>query len=374
MIKYEKIILKIVVTALILSTILICGCTTGAGGGSGIADDDHTPASSDSTVEGTEQAQDEQADNIVSVSWRDFYPDYSEQEKTELMDKAKDYVMQVLPDVDRSSLNGYWQDWRDKGYGTPNYGPPTIVFKKVDDTSSKYEENYRKSNIVTIEVDPVTMEIIAYAPTGYSPPHGFMNMNKLSLDEGIERGLQFIESIKGEGFFEDNSDTLIIDKTDRYDDYESGLVPVSIQGSYKNIPYFYDGIYILYDVYSDKVDYYGDDYADREFIQALTTLSPVPDISLDEAKQIFVDKVKERYPGDDLQISFDVTYMKYEDSLVWLDDPVDVYEDNPEPVPLMWHLTFNDKYDRKNGPDNRRSAFVDAHTGEVIGYKYRDPR
>lgn len=367
-------ITAVIAVICILASVFMCGCTygpvadTGGGAVSGAPANTENPAQQGGG-EGNPAGQ--TLDTTVSVSWKDFYPDYSEQEKTELIEEAKRNVMRVFPDVDESSLNGRWQEWRFKGYEDPNYGPPTIIFEYVDDTSSKYLDNYGEQNIVRIiEADPVTREAISYIPSGYSPPRGFTDLDKLSFEEGGERGVNFIKSLKGTGFFEANADTLIVESSDRYDDYMAGLVPVSVKSTYKGIPYFTEGIFVQYDAFSDKVEYFFDDFADPELIHGLTTLSPEPDITIDEAKQIFVDTVRERYPEDDLQISFDTEYMQFEDSLVWMDDFKRIYNNTPRAIPLAWHLTFKDQF----MGENRRSAFIDAHTGEVTGHTYRDPR
>ncbi|WOF16272.1 hypothetical protein F1737_05875 [Methanoplanus sp. FWC-SCC4] len=363
----------------IIFTIMISGCTS-------INTDltDNTPATATApTAALTEKPVEAKAepqkpsqleDLKPSVSWKDFYPNYNEQTKQKLIESAKDEIVRVFPDVDRSKLEGSWLDHQ-YTYSTGTYGLPVIKFTNVDDTSDKYITIYGSKNIVQILVDPSTNEIINYKPAGYSSPSSGIDKS-LTFDEGIQRSENMLKKIKGESYIDENSANLIVDKRDNYDNYRGGLITYSIYSKYKGIPYLGNGISVMYNAYADKLSRYSNSMTNPDLLNVLTTLSPVPDVSLTEAKKIFETRLAEEYPGEDLELNYvPLDSYRYGDSLIWFNDYSRyVFADDPKPIPLTWYLQFNDKEMREENPNKRQAVFVDAHTGEIVSLIYRDIR
>ena len=96
-------------------------------------------------------------------------------------------------------------------------------------------------------------------------------------------------------------------------------------------------------------------------------MSPTPDISLDEAKEILETKLKEESRGNDVNIEYCQRYGYYEfPYLQWHDQPyfMDIEDDYvTSPLNLTWELPFT-TWDGK-----MYYGTIDAHTGEIIDIK-----
>ncbi len=114
----KKRILTGTVLSCIICVILISGCTTLNAGNIGNAPV-ATPTVAAETP-GATPPQTTQSENAQSVfSWSDIYPAYDEQTKQRLIEEAKDEIVRIYPDVDRSTLDGYWMDHDPVAYGPP---------------------------------------------------------------------------------------------------------------------------------------------------------------------------------------------------------------------------------------------------------------
>lgn len=133
----------------------------------------------------------------------------------------------------------------------------------------------------------------------------------------------------------------------------------------------YDQIYMHYDLVLDGVIRYRNELKDPELMKKLTTLSPEPTISKRKAKENLEAKLNESYPDEDLQIQYRVLN-DFENNVLWYDPVELVYSQQPEPIRLIWYLTFNDEEMRNKDSRNRATAIIDAHTGEIINLRYRD--
>ncbi|GAB7015548.1 hypothetical protein JCM10550A_09150 [Methanogenium cariaci] len=308
-------------------------------------------------------------------SWSDIYPAYDEQTKQRLIEEAKDEIVRIYPDVDRSTLDGYWMD-----HDPVAYGPPRIIFANVDDTSEKYMELQKlrsrgiaaniRHNYVMIKVDPVSGNIVRYGSRGHSGPLED-ETRIVSFEECEDKCLEFVRTVKGNDFVEGKENDFSIYKIYSDKNMKDGLVYIIPFNTYNGVQYMYDQIYMHYDLVLDRVIRYRDDLKDPELMKKLTTLSPEPTISKRKAKQILEAKLKESYPDEDLNIQYRVLN-DFENNVLWYDPVELVYSQQPEPIRLIWYITFNDEEMRNKDSRNRATAIIDAHTREIINLRYRD--
>ena len=298
-----------------------------------------------------------------TVSWKDFYPDHTEQEKSELIEKSKDEIMRVFPDVDRSTLNGVWvEQARTNDAGNQMIGRPYIDFENTELTSD--------SETVDIQVDPESLEVIFYSPdTGHyssSPP-------QMSMTEARNKAIEFIKNVQGEDSIAYNPDVYIFTRNR----YETQGIPVAIINLYKShdgVTSTADDILVHYDMVKDQVAYYSDHSVNPDLLAGLTTLSAEPDVTLEEAKQIFENKMAEKYDLDELEIEY-ADVIPYDSYLLWWNDERVVYSDDPDPIRLIWYVGYTDKTLREGesfveGLTAPMIFRIDAHTGEILTLVY----
>lgn len=316
------------------------------------------------------------------VSSKAYCPEYDEQTKQELVEKAKDEIVRIFPNVDRSTLEGSWEDRYSKYSNVGINGPPVIVFYNVDDTSEKFfatqkvrweglEQNIQ-NNIVTIKVSPVSGDIVFYGPQSRVPPKK-EEIRTVSLEEAEGRAQEFIREVKGNDFVEKNIDEFSLYKVDTDSTIGDGLSVLLYYKMYQDVPCFNDQIYIHYDLIEDRVFRYWDELKEPELMKDLMALSAVPTIPLGKAKKILEEKLKENYPDEELNIQ----YYKgddHESLLNWYDLDELVYSDNPETIRLIWYLSFNDDEMREIDARMTTNAIIDAHTGEIISLSFRGLR
>jgi hypothetical protein len=359
----------------IICVILISGCTTFNAG-----DIENAPAATATTsaaetpAPAPPQSTQSENDNPV-ISWSDIYPEYDEQTKQRLIEEAKDEIVRIYPDVDRTTLDGYWTD-----HDMAAYGPPRIIFENVDDTSEKYMELQKlrsrgiaaniRHNIVMIKVDPVSGNIVRYGSRGHSGPSD-KETRIVSFAESEDKCLDFLRKVKGNDFVEEKMSDFSIYKIYSDKNMKNGLAYIIPFNTYNGVQYMYDQIYMHYDLVLDRVVRYRDNVKDPKLMTKLTTLSPEPTISKRKAKQILEEKLNESYPGEDLQIHYRVLN-DFENNVLWYDAEELVYSQQPEPIRLIWYISFNDEEMRNIHSLLTTSAIIDAHTGEIIVLKYRD--
>ena len=370
--KQEKKFLTYMVAFSIVLIILTSGCTVNNSN-----QQDNTPSSS-ITSSVTETPQTAPPENTEpSANWKDFYPEYNEyndQTRQELIEEAKDEIMRLFPNVDRSTLNGKWQEHR-YTYPSIAYGYPVIIFENADFTSDNYMDLQKEMsngdsstiqrNLVRIVYDPKSKKVLDFSSYGYSTPPASAE-RRVNSEEAKEKCLNIIKKVKGEDFVNNEMNDYSITFTDLEAEDNEGEVSIELEGnSYKNVPYLNGGIFINYNLVLDEVLGYSDYTYDPELLAALTTLSPDPEIkSLEEAKGIFEAKVAERYPGE-VNIDYITDEGSNKNALVWDNIPKNIFSDDPEPFKLVWYLVFN-------SGTYQREAVIDAHTGEITYLRYKD--
>ncbi|WAI01393.1 hypothetical protein [Methanogenium organophilum] len=378
----KKRILTGTVLSCIICVILISGCTMLNAGNI-----ENAPAATATTAAETPAPatpQSAQSDNTDPVlSWSDIYPEYDEQTKQRLIEEAKDEIVRIYPDVDRSTLDGYWVD-HDSGYGTKvvptAYGPPRIIFENVDDTSEKYMELQKlrsrgieanvRPNIVMIRVDPESGNIVFYGGESMSWPLK-EEIRTVSFEDSEDKCLEFLRKVKGNDFVDGKINDFSFCNIDTDANSENGLAFIIPFNTCNGVQYMYDQLYMQYDLILDRVIRYWDKLKDPELMTKLTTLSPEPTISKRKAKQILEEKLSESYPGEDLQIQYHV-WNDFENNVLWYDKEELVYSQQPEPIRLIWYISFNDEKMRNEDSRLTTTAIIDAHTGEIISLRYRD--
>lgn len=356
MIKFR---MPILISLLLIIFTIVCGCTSS--NDSEKVMNSVTPPQTEipsSTLEKSSCPQ--------RVSWPDVSPPYDENTKQKLVDFAKEEIVRVFPDVDESTLIGQWGETLTESI------PPDIIFCSVNVTSEKHilstlkrsGGNLEDSNIfVEIRVNSKTGEITSYKPDIYVVPS--YDESLVSFEYAENKSLEFLKKVKGDNFFDEFESEFFIDKGNE----GRGVAFFARKYSYNGVDYPTKNLCIRYDQGEDAVVYYSDNSKDYQLLKELTTLSPEPSISFNDAKSIFENKISEVYPGEDFKIS----YLSYGSALTWdsLDDE-QLYAENPEPVKLVWHVYFNDEDMRKEHSGSITVANIDAHTGEILGLRYRD--
>ncbi|MDD4127798.1 MAG: hypothetical protein PHV39_08970 [Methanomicrobium sp.] len=300
------------------------------------------------------------------ISWPDVNPPYDDNTKKELIEFAKKEIMRVFPYVDINTLDGHFED-------SNGYVPPDIVFDNVNATFENYSISVLKrtnghlkygdplfNNIVEIKINSKTGELSLYKPKGYIVPSSDENL--IPYEDAEKKSIEFIKKVKDEDFLSEYDYNF-----SQKGDEGRGVAFFEIDFSYKGVDYLTDNLIIRYDLGEDAVIYYSDDSNNYDLLKKMTTLSPEPSISFDEAKTIFKEKIAKEYPGNDFKIS----YLSYGSALTW-DSSETIFVENPEPVKLVWHVYFNDEDMRKEHSGSITVANIDAHTGEIIGLRYRE--
>ncbi len=297
--------------------------------------------------------------------WPDVNPPYDENTKKELIELAKKEIMRIFPYVDINTLNGHFED-------SDGYVPPDIIFDNVNATFENYSISVLKrtngllkygdplfNNIVEIKINSKTGELSLYKPKGYIVPSSDENL--IPYEDAEKKSIEFIKKVKGEDFLSEYDYNF-----SQKGDEGRGVAFFEIDFSYNGVGYLTDNLIIRYDLGEDAVIYYSDDSKNYDLLKKMTTLSPEPSITFDNAKKIFENKISEEYPGED----FKFAYLSYGPSLTW-DSSETIFVKNPEPVKLVWHVYFNDEDMRKEHSGSITVANIDAHTGEIIGLRYR---
>jgi hypothetical protein len=356
MVKRKENFLALTATLGLICVIMAAGCTTGI------------DQQVDGQVHGADQAQGKSTGTIqsqiteVSVSWKDFYPDYDDRTKSDIIEKAEDEIMRVFPDIDRSTLNGNWVGReRYNDAGTKQIGSPYIEFENVTYTLGE-GRNYK------IRVDPEQMKI-----TYYSPNTAQYGQPVISYNEAKQKATEFIRKAQGEDS--------IVDDPDAYsyfrDSFSSGGIPVTYVVFYKTcngVTYQENSVSVSYDMRRDKVERYFDDLTEPELLSGLTVLSPEPDITYDEAIQVLEDMLSEKYNLEEEGLEY-TTLSNYDSYLSWWDNDNLVYANDPKPLSLVWDIGMTNTESRKEYEEKRvdptcGSFRIDAHTGEVTRLVY----
>ena len=301
----------------------------------------------------------------IKVPWpqdENPVPPYSDEEKEALVEEAKQEIIRLFPELDENTLDSV--SWGRLYYS--GYIVPAIVFSdvldlsKVEERRAIFEYYYQNDpRTVTVIYDPERKTIGRYGPEGWG---GDLDDKAIiSVEEAEEHALEFYKKMVGEEYYEDHKDEFYIARRDYDDDL---FLDLDICTTYEGVVYFEDHSTINYDMRLDTVNYYFDTRRDPEALYNVTTLSPTPDITIDEAKKILEERLKENNGGSKVDIEYCQRYQYYDfPNLQWLDVPyyMDI-EDGyvRSPLTLIWELPYTT-------PDGRMHyGIIDAHTGGII--------
>lgn len=341
------------VILLILSS-FFCGCTTTGS----VQDEDRQSGTAVPTENKEINLSDQPESSSSLISWRNYYPDYDEQKKTELIEEAKDEILRVFPEVNRDSLEGVWNDETD--FIIDPY--PTIKFNNVT------------KSIRYIWIDPASNRIINYNSKRYST--SMSGSNIVSFNTAVNKSLNFVREILGDEFINRISDDLVLESMNVDSYLHTGNAMIHIYETCGGVKYERSYVSVSYNLRTDEIQAYGDNRANESLLEDLTTLSPEPDITLDMAKEIFESKLKEQYDLDEIGIEY-VDKDRFYPSLYWLDRYSYVYSDNPGPLKLIWEIPYTTEIQRsENGYDEDidapKEVIIEAHTGEILLLTYND--
>ncbi|WP_048150056.1 hypothetical protein [Methanolacinia paynteri] len=356
MVKRKENFLALTAALGLICAIMAAGCTAGI------------DQKGDGQVQGADQAPGKSTETIqsqipkVSVSWKDFYPDYDDRTKSEIIEKAKDEIMQVFPDIDRSSLSGNWvESERYNDAGTKQIGSPYIEFEDVTYASGE-SRNYK------IRVDPTRMKI-----TYYSPNTAYNGQPVIPYNEAKQKAIEFIRKAQGGDSIVDDPDAISYFKN-AYSEGELPMAYVVYYKTYNGVVYQENSVSVDYDMRKDKVERYFDDLTDPELLSGLTILSPEPDITYEEAIQVLEETLSKKYNLEEEGLEY-ITLSNCDSYLSWWDNDNLVYADDPKPLPLVWDIGMTSTESRKEYEEERvdptsGSFRIDAHTGEVTRLVY----
>ncbi|ADN36353.1 hypothetical protein Mpet_1596 [Methanolacinia petrolearia DSM 11571] len=351
MVEKINLISLILLSVLIATAVFISGCTLGT---------KETAVTETPTVQPTEEQTtptvESSSASTIKVPWpqdENPVPPYSDEEKTSLIEEAKEEIMRVFPDVSGDTLNDYV--WGSHHYA--GYRVPAIVFSNVSESSDIGQR--------TVEIVYDSSQDII---TKYGSARTSFDDNDTAIvttDEAKERAIEFYKDVMGDEYEFHKYDFVTIRD---FDDLNSVFLYVEIATTYEGVVYFNDHTWVVYDMRYDGVNNYIDEYINRQnnpdVLSQITTLSPTPDITIDEAKKILEAQLKDDNGGNEVEIEY-CQRNQYSDfpNLQWLDEPY--YMDIEggyvtSPLKLIWELPFT------TADGSIHYGIIDAHTGEII--------
>ena len=345
----KKLLIRSLLTAAIIVLLLFsAGCTENHESPDQIPTEETGQQPKETSQEPT-AAPTESVESSQYLSWKDCHPDYDDQMKPELIENAKNEIVRVFPEVDSDTLEGLWDESGDI-YTFPY---PYIRFDNVT------------NNIEGIDVDPTSNKIIGYGTRSFSAL--ISSPNRVSFKTAVNKSLDFIRKIMGDEYMDRIGDDLVLNP----EEFDGGCL-VEIYDSYEGVEYYYSNLGVDYDLRSDEIQCYEDRSVNKSLLTEHTTLSPEPDITLDEAKEILKSKLNKSYGLDYEGIEFvDKDGRGLYPSLYWYDSRTSICSDDPEPFRLIWSIPYTTEDQRsEEGYDKKIDApeevIIDAHTGEIL--------
>ncbi|WP_421907892.1 hypothetical protein [Methanolacinia petrolearia] len=377
--KNKKLFVLILRVSLLLSAAIAAGCTGNSGKDLG-----PSPTAGAATNQQQEETDGSQVpESVTTVPGQKFSdpvklpgsitegtairPKYDPETEEKIIDDAKSEILRVFPGADPSSLNRY--NWGTKLAGS--FFVPVITFADVIPDTNEPENILRE-----VAYDPDKGRIVNWYYTADSPVKN-KNRDEIISHESVDMERDIVPV-----FREMIGDEEYGKNRDNYSIYQVNSVnfPLTtcaeIYESYNGVRSDMGYTEIQLNRVNGEITVYGDVFNKIGFLNESTTSSPVPGISLEEAKSILEAKINELYSDDPQEIE----YCEYYDGaaaagltngLFWLDRSIylDIEDDQlSSPIPLGWRITFKTKESRTlGGPLNgARYTYIDAHTGEIV--------
>lgn len=376
----KKTYISIIIVGLILAAIIFSGCTGSSNevSGTGITPGATTDISSpENQQEETSGDQATAGDTILpgqklsepvrlpgsNTKQESAIPEYDPETKEKYLGEAKAEIIRVFPGADTSSLNNHHWDFNRAG----SFFVPVIVFEGV------IVDKNEPFNICEIGYDPQKERIVLWgydnnAPRWDTGGGEIIRHEDVDIEDDI---IPVFKLILGEEEYGKNRDNYFFKPVD------SGNYPLTtityVYESSKGIRFYMGKSQILFNRANGEIVAYRENFNDEDFYKQAMGLSPVPGISLEEAKSILEAKLDEAYPDDPQEVEYNPA-KETSNSLLWLD--ADAYMDTENgyllsPVPLAWEISYTTKGSRAE-TDRYLWAAIDANTGEIMSMG--DPR
>ncbi|WAI01397.1 hypothetical protein [Methanogenium organophilum] len=373
----RKLVISVILVGITLSAVLFSGCTENSGAGTVTTKAADAPK--DANIEAIQQegtagnpaaeSAAKSADvklpepvklpGVVSAKEKNkAIPEYDSEKEKNLLNDAKTEILRVFPKLSTSSLNNY--HWEAKRAGT--FFVPIIVFEGV---------------IVDTDEPDNVCKLVAYNAEKrrivwwyYTPDSPIRDKSSGEIirheDVDIERDIiPILKRMIGDEEYEKNKNNYFIYLVD------SGNMPLTtvahIRETRNGVKSYMGKTQIYFNRATGEILAYGDEFNDEEFFKKSVTLSPVPEISLEEARAILEAKLDELYPDDPQKIEYNPE-KEFTNCLFWLDSsPYMDIEDGYllSPVPLAWGISFKTEESRSWGDRNVWAA-IDANSGEIL--------
>lgn len=289
-------------------------------------------------------------------------PNYDSETEEKYLNEARAEILRIFPESDSSSLNNY--HWDSNRAGTCFL--PVIIFEGVvpdkDQVDDKCEITY----------DPENKRIVHWgydydAPVRDTSGGEIIRHEDVDIEEDI---IPVFRKMIGEEEYEKNQDNYFIHTVDSMNSPMTTIA--QIYESRKGIRSYMGKAEIYLNRANGEIFVYGDDFNDKNYFNEAVKLSPVPGISLEEAKSILETKLDEVYPENPQEVQY--KQAENTNCLLWLD--ANAYMDIEDgyllsPIPLAWGISYNTKGSRAES-DHYSWAAIDANTGEILSIY--DPR
>ncbi|WP_048148252.1 hypothetical protein [Methanolacinia paynteri] len=364
-------LLAIAVIMLIVSSLLVSGCT--------VNNSPAVAAGPDTTVpEQTDQQPEQVTDNYIGAGERlaepvkvpgtwigtdksKAIPDYDDETKEKYLAEAKAEILRVFPETDVSTLNRYYWDAELAG----SFFIPALVFSDVIVDKTEPENACDQ-----IYYSPDKKRITWWYYDTNSPARGTSGSEIIRQEDvDMERDvLPVFKNIIGNEEFERNRDNYSTYLLDDGNIHQTTAAYICEGGS--GVKCYMGNTRVSFSRTTGRVVAYRENFNEEEFYSQAVKLPTVPKISLEEAKSILEAKLDELYPDDPQNIQYpEGGSADLSGGLFWLDSCVymDIEDDYLlSPVPLAWGIIYITKESQGWGGSGEIWAAVDANTGEIV--------
>ncbi|WAI01399.1 hypothetical protein [Methanogenium organophilum] len=291
-------------------------------------------------------------------------PEYDSETEENLLNDAKTEILRVFPKLSTSSLNNY--HWGANLAGT--FFVPVIVFEGVIVDTDEPDNVCKR-----VYYDPKKGRIVHWDYSTDAPIRDTSSGEIIRHEDvDIERDIiPIFKKMIGAEEYEKNKNNYFIYLAD------NGNMPLTtvahIRETRNGVKSYMGNTQIYFSRATGEVVVYGDRFNDEEFFKKSVTLSPVPEISFEEAKAILEAKLDELYPDDPQNIEYS-SEGECTNCLFWMDRTQFLnlkgdYNTSPNyimsPIPLAWGILFKTEESRSYG-DRDIWAAIDANSGEIL--------